>query len=190
MTSQRRSKFQNCVRKKLEPKFGTKVIIVSDFNIFTASCKWYTNLSLFFEMMASQYRTIISKLRENSFINKYHTSKSLLLLIFCLSVTISPWNSSLSSFSSQFRVDDVTMLSVHLREPATFDFNLSINISTWNTNIDLFGLYLGWWRHHGKSKLQNFEIVVSKTNTSPQISLYYWLSSFVQVWALFDPILG
>ena len=170
MTSQRRSKFQNCVRKKLEPKFETKVIIVSDFNIFTASCKWYTNLSLFFEMMASQYRNIISKLRENSFINKYHTSKSLLLLIFCLSVTISPWNTSLSSFSSQFRVDDVTMLSVnfkilieqfykrivHLREPATFDFNLSINISTWNTNID-FLAYI--WVDDVTTESQNFKIL-------------------------------
>ena len=34
-----------------------------------------------------------------------------------------------------------------------------------------------------ESKLQNSEIVVSKTNTSPQIFLYYyWLSSFYHHW--------
>ena len=41
---------------------------------------------------------------------------------------------------------------------------------------------MGWWCLHGESKLQNFEIVVWKTNTSPQISIYYWLSSFYHHW--------
>ena len=48
--------------------------------------------------------------------------------------------------------------------------------------MDLFHPFLGWWRHHGKSKLQNFEIVVSKRNTSPQILLYYWLPSYYRHW--------
>ena len=42
----------------------------------------------------------------------------------------------------------------------------------------IFGLMTSPW----ESKLQNFEFVVSKTNTSPQISLKYWLSSFYHHW--------
>ena len=57
----------------------------------------------------------------------------------------------------------------------------------------------GLMASHGELKLQNFEIVVSKTNTStfPSIFSYYQLSSFlsplvheIQVWTLFDPFLG
>ena len=63
-----------------------------------------------------------------------------------------------------------------------FDFHLSINIGTWNTNLDLYDPFLGWWRHHGGSKFQNSEIVLSKTKISPQFFLYYWLSSFYHHW--------
>ena len=99
-------------------------------------------------------------------------------------------------FSSQFWVDNITTLNqifkilrerfhkriIHLKVLFIFDFHLSINIGTWNTNLDLFVTFLDWWHHHGRSKLQNYERVVSKTNTSPQISFYYWLSSFYHHW--------
>ena len=67
-----------------------------------------------------------------------------------------------------------------------------INIGTWNTNLGFFDPFLGWWPHHGESKLQNFEIAVSKTNTSPQIFLYYTLPSFYHHWYMkykFGPFL-
>ena len=71
---------------------------------------------------------------------------------------------------------------IHLIVPFIFDFDLSINIGTENTNLDLFDPFLGWWPHHEESKLQNFEILVSKTDTSTQIYLYSWLSSFYHHW--------
>ena len=71
---------------------------------------------------------------------------------------------------------------IHLKVPFTFDFHFSINIGTWNTNLNLFDSFLGWWRHHTELKLQNFEVVISKANTSSQFSLYYWLSSFYHHW--------
>ena len=63
-----------------------------------------------------------------------------------------------------------------------FDFHLYINTGTWNTDLDLSDPFLGWCCHQRESKLQNFEIVVSKMNTSPQSSLYYWLLSFYHHW--------
>ena len=68
---------------------------------------------------------------------------------------------------------------IHLKVPFTFSFHLSL---IFLTNLDLFDPFLGWWLHYGKSKLQNFEIEVSKTNTAPQISLYSWLSSLYHDW--------
>ena len=90
---------------------------------------------------------------------------------------------------SQFWVDDVTIFcqnfkllreqlhkqKIHLKKLFAFDFHLSINIGTWNTNLDLFNPFLGWWHCHEESNLQNLETVVSKKNTSPKIPLYYWL---------------
>ena len=64
----------------------------------------------------------------------------------------------------------------------SFDFHLSINIGTWNTNLDLFNPFLGWWRHHVGSKFQNSEIVLSNTKTSTQFFLYYWISSSYHHW--------
>ena len=98
---------------------------------------------------------------------------------FHLSIT-STWDMSLGAISSQFWVDDVIILSqifkilrerfhkriIYLKVPFTFDFHLSINIGTWNTNLDIFDPFLGWWRHHRESKLQKFEKVVSKPNNN------------------------
>ena len=64
----------------------------------------------------------------------------------------------------------------------SFDFHLSINIGTWNSNLDFFSPFLGWWRYHGGSKFQNPEIIDSNKKTSPQFSLYYWLPSFYHHW--------
>ena len=78
---------------------------------------------------------------------------------------------------------------IHLKVPFTFSFHLSF---IFLTNLDLFDPFLGWWLHHGESKLQNFEIEVSKTNTAPQISLYSWLSSLYHDWYMkykFGPFL-
>ena len=46
--------------------------------------------------------------------------------------------------------------------------------------------------HNEELKFQNFEIVVSKTNISLQVSLYYWISSFCHNWYMkhkFGPFL-
>ena len=75
-----------------------------------------------------------------------------------------------------------------MKVPFTFYSHLPINIGTWNTNLDIFQAFLGRWCHRGKSNFQksqtseNFEIVISESNASPQISLYYWLSSFYRHW--------
>ena len=45
-----------------------------------------------------------------------------------------------------------------------------------------FNAFLGLWRDQGKSKIQNFEIMVSKANTSFQIFLYYWHLTFYHHW--------
>ena len=81
--------------------------------------------------------------------------------------------------SSKFWVDDVTMLSqnfktltegfhkqiIHPKVPFNFDFHFCGIISTSSTISDLFDLFLGWWSNLGKAKLQNFKIMVSKTDT-------------------------
>ena len=55
------------------------------------------------------------------------------------------------------------------------------------THFDLFDPFLGWSRHHGETKLQNFEIVILKTNTF----LYFWLSfhcvKSVCIWSYYGP---
>ena len=84
-----------------------------------------------------------------------------------MSITISAWDTSLGSFSSKFWIDDITTLSqnfkifrerfhkqiIQLKVPFTFDFHISINIDTWNTNLNLLNPYLDWWHHHGKLKI-------------------------------------
>ena len=76
--------FQNSENFPSEKIFKPRLILVPDFNFFTVSYTWYTNLSLWpnFEMMASQHGIRISRFQEKSFINEYFTSKFLLLLIF------------------------------------------------------------------------------------------------------------
>ena len=160
--------------------------------IYKLECFWPN-----FKLMTSQHGARISRFRENSFIDKRLTSKFLFLLIF---IFLSPLVHEIrvwTLFSSQFWVDNVIMLSqklkisrerfhkriIHCKVLFTFDFHLSINIGTWNTNLDFFDSFLGWWR---------FETVVSKTNTSSQISLYYRLSSFYPHWYMkhkFGPFL-
>ena len=87
---------------------------------------------------------------------------------FHLSITISAWA---HPFSSQFWLDDVTRLSqnfeilrerfhkgiIHLKVPFTFDFHLSINIGTWNTNLDLFDPF--FWVDDVTAESQNFIIL-------------------------------
>ena len=123
---------------------------------------------------------------------------------FHLSITINTWNLSLGPFSSQLWIDDVTALSknfkvlrewfhkriIYVKVPFIFDFHLSINIGTWNTNLDFFDPFLDWWRNHWESKLQSFEIVVSKTNTTPHISLSITTGTWNTSLSFFDPILG
>ena len=134
--------------------------------------------------------------------------KALLTFGFHLSINNSTWDTSLDLFPRQFWVDDVIILSqnfkilrgwfhkwiINLKISFTFDFHLSINIGTWYTNLNFFHPFLGWWRHHEESKLQNFEMVVS-TNTSnfPLLLPFIFLFSLVhgiQVWVLFDTIFG
>ena len=66
-------------------------------------------------MMTSQNGARILRFRKNNFINKYLTSKFLLLLIF---IVLSPFvqeNPILDPFSSQFWVDDVITLSQNVK---------------------------------------------------------------------------
>ena len=62
--------------------------------------------------------------------------------------------------------------------------------------FELFDPLLGWWCHHGVSKLQNFESSFKTeyfTSIFPLLMSFIFLSPLVheiQVWALFDPILG
>ena len=86
--------------------------------------------------------------------------------------------------NSKILIESFSKRIIYLKETFTLDFHHSVDNSTWNTDLDLFDLFLGLRRHHGESKLQNFEIVISKTNTSPHIFLYCWLSSCIQVSAL------
>ena len=72
--------------------------------------------------------------------------------------------SKLQNFETTFSQRSKGMF--HLKVPFTFDFHLSINIGTWNTNLELFDTFLDWWRHNMVSKHPNFEIVVSKRNTT------------------------
>ena len=47
--------------------------------------------------------------------------------------------------------------------------------------MDFFDPFLGWWPRQGgrgESKLQNFDRLLSKMKSSPQVFLYCWLSSF------------
>ena len=39
----------------------------------------------------------------------------------------------------------------YLKVPFTFNFHLSINIGTWNHNLDFFELFLGWWPRRVKT---------------------------------------
>ena len=173
MTPQRGSKFQNSELLPSEKKNWTKFITVPDFNIFTASRAWYTNLSLFEPIFRWRlkwrwfYKGIIHLIVPFTF-------------VFHLSITISTWDTSSGLLTSQFCVNDFTTFSqnlkilrerfhkriIYLKVPFTFDFHLSINIGTWNTNLDIFDPFLGWWRHHRESKLQKFEKVVSKPNNN------------------------
>ena len=141
-------------------------------------------------MTRSQDGARISWFQENSYINEYLTSKFLLLLIFTmLSPLIRVWPLFLVNFGVMMSTQNFKISRerfhrqiIHLKVPFTFDFHFSINIGTWNTNLNLFDSFLGWWRHHTELKLQNFEVVISKANTSSQFSLYYWLSSFYHHW--------
>ena len=108
------------------------------------------------------------------------------------------WERSLSSFFSQFWVDEITKLSrnfkalrekfykqiIHFKVTFTFDFHLSITIGTWNTNSDLSEPFLSWWRYKEEPKLQSFEMVVLKRNTLLQFFFYYWLLFFYQHWKM------
>ena len=95
---------------------------------------------------------------------------------FHLSVTITTWDISLGSFSSQLWVDDVTTMRqnlkilrerFHLKQSFTLDFHLSIRDSGF--------------------KNENFTI-----NFFLQLTIIFLLPFVheIKVWTLFDPILG
>lgn len=43
---------------------------------------------------------------------------------------------------------------LHLKVHFTLGFHLSINIRTWNINLELFDTFFGWWRYYG-SQISN-----------------------------------
>ena len=86
-------------------------------------------------------------------------------------------------------------LIIYLKVHFTFGFHLSINTGTWNTNLALSDKIFGWWRNHGISKLQNFEIAVFKnkyfTSNFDFLLNFTFLSQSVheiQVWVFFYPL--
>ena len=117
-----------------------------------------------FGMMISQHGTRILRFSEN---RRIPHLKVFFTIYFYFSVIIRTRDTKLDPFSRKFCVDDVTTLSqdfkilrerfhkgiINLKVPFTFDSYLPINIGTWNTNLDLFQPFLGWWRNRRKSKL-------------------------------------
>ena len=153
MTSHRGLKFQNSEFFPSERIFWTKVCYSSWFRYFHHQLYMIHKIESFWpisEMMISQHG---AKMRENSFINEYLTSKFLLLLIFIF-IIISTWVKSGPLFRIDFKVlkEQFHKRIIHLKVPINFDFHMSINIGTWNTNMDPLDPFLGWLRHHGESK--------------------------------------
>ena len=67
-----------------------------------------------------------------------------------------------------------------------------ITIWTFFSHFWVDDITVGSQNFQKSQKSQNFEIVISKSNASPQISLYYWLSSFYRHWYMkykFGPFL-
>ena len=123
--------------------------MIHNLSLFATILRWWRqDMRLEFQDFEKQFHKWILQLKV-SFTFNFH-----------LSNTFSTWNTSLGPFSSQYWVVDVTTLSqnfkflrehfhkgiVHLKVPFPFDFHLSINIGTWNTNLNLFDPFLGWWK--------------------------------------------
>ena len=138
-------------------------------------------------MMTSQHGARILRFPE---IRILHL-KVLFTFDFYFSITIRTRDTSLDPFSSQFCVDDVTTLSqnfkilrerfhkviINLKVLFTFDSYLPINIEipnqTFFSHFWVDDVTAGTQNFQKGQKSQNFEIVNSKSNGSPHISLYY-----------------
>ena len=134
MTSQRGWMFQNSEILLSEKIFWTKVIVVPDFNIFTASYIWYTNLSLFEPILRWWHH----KFQDFERI-VYLTSKFLLLLILIflsplvheLQVRALFWaNFDVIALNQNFKIlrEWLHKQKIHHKVPFTFDFHLSFSI--------------------------------------------------------------
>ena len=144
-----------------EKDLWTKVVIVPDFNIFTTSCTWHTNLS--------HFNPILRLWRHNIFI----------------------FLSSLVQFLSQFWVDNVTSLSqnfkilrswfqkriFHVKLPFT-ELHLSVTIGTWSTSLGPFWPNFGLMTSPREAELQYFVKAISEANSSLQSSIKYWFWYF------------
>ena len=92
----------------------------------------------------------------------------------------------LGPFFEPFLGWDVTTLTqkrfhkriIHLKVPFTFDFHLSINIGTLNTNLAFFDPILGLWRHHSSQNCNILRKWSQKQNYSLQSSIRSWFRSF------------
>ena len=92
----------------------------------------------------------------------------------------------LGPFFEPFLGWDVTTLTqkrfhkriIHLKVPFTFDFHLSINIGTLNTNLAFFDPILGLWRHHSSQNCNILRKWSQKQNYSLQSSIKSWFRSF------------
>ena len=69
----------------------------------------------------------------------------------------------------------------YLKVPFTFNFHLSINIGTWNHNLDFFELFLGWWPR-GVTSLTKFWDSGFKNEYFISNFPLYWLSCFYHYW--------
>ena len=141
----------------------------------------YISLWLNFETMKPQHGAKFSTTKK-SFINEYLTSKFLLHLIFMF---LSPLIQEFGPFLSQFWVDEVTTLSQNfkvLRERfhkrifplrVSFIFD-SCFLSTLVDKIPIWTFFIHFCVDdvtNVSQSFQNYEQVVSKTNTLPQMAL-------------------
>ena len=123
-------------------------------------------------MIMLQQLARISRNWENSFINQYLNSKHLLILIF-ISITISTWDKSLSPFSRQLWINDITRnfgLMTSWRPHLRFWKNSSINkLLTSNYILLLILIFLSTLGHEISIwiLLTNFGLITSPQRVKP-----------------------
>ena len=161
-----------------------------------------------FEVMMSQYGTIIFRFQENSFLNEYFTSNFLLLFIY---ISLSPIVHEIRVWVI-FRANIGFMTSLRWAKTSKFRENVLINeYFTSNILLLLIFIFVSIYVHEipigifltlflvddvttGSQKFWNSDFKNENlTSSFPLLLAFIFLSLLVhkmQVWTLFDPILG